>query len=869
KSSDAVLKEQKVGMDGLSQTEVMERLNQYGKNELAEKKKHGRLYRFFSQFKDIMLIILLIAAGINTVIALVEQVYTDLVDVAIILTIVLLNAIVGYIQENKAEDALNTLKKMSQPFARVKRAGVIQNVLTTDIVPGDIIVLEAGDVCCADVRLIESASLQCDESSLTGESTVINKDATTVLPNNTALGDRVNMVFGGSVITYGRGVGVVVATGMNTEMGKIAKLLDVTEDETTPIQQKLNKLGKVISVIIILIALVIFLINVVLGSSNVVDALMLSIAIAVAAIPESLPAVITVILSLGVSRMSKQRAIIRKMHAVETLGSCQVICSDKTGTLTQNKMAMQTIVVDNEVVDCDKLDAGKYQIILRAMTLCTDVSNGAEGLVGDPTEIALVEYASSKGVNKFILQRSMQRVAELPFDSNRKMMTTFNKSDDKIIGYTKGAPDVLLSRCNRVLLNGKISTITAEMTQTILDNIELLSSKGLRTLGVAYKVHRTDSYSLADEQDLIFVGVLGMRDPPRPEAREAVAMCKSAGIIPVMITGDHVTTAREIAKEVGIYEDGDMVLTGAELDKLSDEKYRSIIEKVSVYARVSPENKVRIVDTWKALGKVVAMTGDGVNDAPSIKRADIGVGMGVTGTEVTKEVADMVLTDDNFATIVGAVKEGRKTYQNIKKVILFLFATNIVEVMSLLLVTLIAPELMFLSAIQILFINLVTDTLPAISLSVEASEPDIMQRPPREKHEGLFAGNMWNLVVASLWQVLVVVGTFFVVYNVTMENMLAVTMSFGVLSTTQLFHMLNVRQEKSIFTQNPFRNKILWMTIILGVLINIIIVSIPSVASVFGLVSMTAIQWLIVVGLALTIIPVMEIFKCIRQIRNK
>ncbi|MBR7091070.1 MAG: HAD-IC family P-type ATPase, partial [Clostridia bacterium] len=650
--SQSVIKQMGTSLDGLSNLEAGARLEQFGKNELQSAKKHGKLYRFFSQFKDIMLIILLIAAAVNTVLAIVQQAYADLVDVAIILTIVLLNAIVGYIQENKAEDALNTLKRMSQPFARVKRNGVVQNVLTTDVVPGDIIVLEAGDVCCADIRLIQSASLQCDESSLTGESTQVNKDADAVLAEKTPLGDRVNMVFAGSVVSYGRGLGVVVATGMNTEMGKIAEMLNTTEDESTPIQQKLTKLGKVISVIIILVAILIFLINVVIISAHsVVEALMLSIAIAVAAIPESLPAVITVILSLGVSRMSKQRAIIRKMHAVETLGSCQVICSDKTGTLTQNKMTMQFIYTDNQIIDCADLDRDRYNLLLTAMALCNDVAKGKDNYVGDPTEIALVEYTNKMGVDKYIIEKQMQRVAELPFDSNRKMMTTFNITGDGIVGYTKGAPDVLLNNCTKILIGGKVNTISDKDRRDILNNLEVLSSKGLRTLGVAYKAHNGQKYSLQDEKDLIFVGILGMRDPPRAEAREAVEMCISAGIKPVMITGDHVSTAREIAREVGIFKDGDIILTGAELDKMSDEKFKDIIQNVSVYARVSPENKVRIVDTWKAIGKVVAMTGDGVNDAPSIKRADIGVGMGITGTEVTKEVADMVLTDDNFATI--------------------------------------------------------------------------------------------------------------------------------------------------------------------------------------------------------------------------
>jgi len=854
---------------GLSNEEAKNRLNSFGKNELASGKKHGKLYRFFSQFKDVMLIILIVAAGVNAVVAIIQNAYGDLIDVGIILGIVLLNAIIGYIQESKAEDALASLKKLTQPYVRVRRNGVLERVLNSEVVVGDILILEAGDICCADVYLLESASLTCDESSLTGESLQIQKISNTKLKKDTPLGERINMIFSGSIISYGRGVGVVVATGMNTELGKIAGMLNASEDEITPIQQKLAKLGKLISYVVIGIAVLIFVVNVLVKSSHdVVTALMVAIAIAVAAIPESLPAVITIIMSLGVSRMSKQRAIIRKMHAVETLGSCQIICSDKTGTLTQNKMTVKSIYVNGTVIEADKFNKQKYGTLIHCMSLCNDSAKGEKGYVGDPTEIALVEFAEELEIQKHLLEKDMPRVAELPFDSKRKMMTTFHKYFGKIVGFTKGAPDVLLANCEKVLLDGEEKPLTKELRNDITNAINLLSSKGLRTLGHAYKEHKENSFALSDEKDLIFLGIVAMRDPPREQAKEAVATCIEAGMKPIMITGDHAITAREIAKEVGIYKDGDIILTGAELDRMPQNEYLKIIPNVTVYARVSPENKVRIVESWKSLDKIVAMTGDGVNDAPSIKRADIGVGMGITGTEVTKEVADMVLTDDNFATIIKAVKEGRTTYQNIKKVILFLFGTNLVEVMSLLIITLFMPQLTFLTALQILFVNLVTDTLPAISLSVEKAEKDIMKLPPRDKKEGLFAGVMPIMIGQFIWQTILIVALFVIVYNLTGNNVLATTMSFVTLSLCQIFHIINVRTSHSIFYESPFTNWVFWLTFAGGILINVLVVSIPAVAGVFGLVPLTIIQWLIIFAISFSIIPIVEIVKWIVRIIN-
>lgn len=852
------------GKDGLTDQEAKKRLNKYGKNELEKTKKNSKLKMFFKQFCDLMIIILLIAGIVSAVVAIVEKNYADLIDVAIILLIVLLNAIIGFVQEDKAETSLEKLKKSSEPYVKVIRGGVVCKVLTTEVVVGDIVMLEAGDIACADMLLIESASLKCDESSLTGETTEIIKIADEKLAKETLIADRTNMVHSNSVITYGRGLGVVVATGMNTEIGKIAGLLNKSEDEKTPLQEKLGWLGKFITVCVLVVAVVIFIINICTDPNHdFVKPLMIAIAIAVAAIPESLPAVITIIMALGVSRMSKKNAIIRKLHAVETLGSCEVICSDKTGTLTQNKMQVQGIWLNGKILH-SIADAVENKHFMNCLQLCNDCAIKKDAVLGDPTEVALVEYCMEFSFNKINAEKQFPRVAELPFDSNRKLMTTFNKVGKEVIAYTKGAHDVLLSRCSRILIDGKVKKLTDEIKQDILKAVNKMAGKGWRVLAMSYKEKKNEKYTFDDEQDMIFLGFVGMQDPPRESTYKAVKVCRNAGMIPVMITGDHAITAKQIAKEVGIWTKDSMILTGKELDRMTDKQFLKIIDKVSVYARVSPENKVRIVETWQKLGKVVAMTGDGVNDAPSIKRADIGVGMGITGTEVTKNVADMVLTDDNFATIIVAVKEGRKIYQNIQKVIQFLFGTNFVEVMSLLIATIAFPHLSFLLPLQILFINLISDSLPAIALSVEESEKDIMDRKPRKKKENIFAGGIWqSMVVQIITQTIIVVGTFAITMNLTGDNTLATTMAFSVLSVSQLFHIFNVRTSHSIFRSNPFKNYLIWVAFLVGLALNILVISIPAVAGVFGLTPLNVNQWLIVLGLSLIIIPVMEIYKAI------
>ena len=856
---------------GLTEEEAQVRLLRNGPNQLKEGKKHSKLYKYFSQFKDVMIIILLLAAVINLVVTIVSHSTEGYIDVAIIVGIVILNTIIGYVQEDKAEKALESLKEMSEPFTKVYRDGQVKKIPTKDLVIGDVILLEAGDIIGADCYIIDTKGLSCDESSLTGESEPVQKSVSNGLPEDTVLGDRTNMAFSGCNVTFGRAMAVVVATGMNTELGKIAQMLEDKKPETTPIQKKLSKLGKILSIMVIIIAVVIFVINVLVRSSHsIIDALLTTIAIAVAAIPESLPAVVTIVMATGVSRMAKRQAVIRKMHAVETLGSCQIICSDKTGTLTQNHMTVKAMYVDGQIVDIDKIDAKKHTQLFNAMTLCNDAIANNDGYVGDPTELGLLECAHNFDINKNAANKQYPREMEIAFDSNRKLMTTFHQIDGKMIGYTKGAPDVMLPHATKVLINGTVRTITQEDVNAYNHALLALSEKGLRTLAFAYKVKKDKQpASTKDETDLVLLGIVAMQDPARPSARAAVAKCRAAGIKTVMISGDYEAVAKQIATEVGIYQKGDKLLSGNKLHKMTDEELKKVIQDVTVYARVTPQDKLRIVRIWKELNKVVAMTGDGVNDAPSIKQADIGVGMGVTGTEVTKQVADMVLMDDNFATIVGAVEEGRRIYQNIQKVVTFLIGSNLVEVFAILICTLCLPELTFLNAIQILFINLITDALPAIALSVERAEKDIMEQPPRSKNEGLFHG-MWQYILAqTIWQTAVVAGAFIVTYNTTGDNVLATTMAFVILSMTELFYIINIRSFHSIFAQNPFYNRWFWLTLIFSFAINVILVGIPAVAGVMHLTSLSIAQWAIAVGLAATIVLIMELFKLIRYLAHK
>lgn len=866
---ETVFSEYQTTKDGLSNAEAKKRFAQNGANELISKKPKSAWTRFFEQFKDLMLIILIVAAAVTAIIAVVQRQYIDLIDSGIIVGIVLINAIIGFVQETKAIDALAALKSMSAPTARVLRNGRMVEIFAREVVVGDVVCLESGDVVCADCVLIESHSLRSDESSLTGESVEVEKRAGAVLSVGTGVADRINMVHSGCVITYGRGLGVVVATGMDTEMGKIAKMLEGQEPETTPIQQKLKKLGKIITFAVVIIALVMFALNIATGTHTVVEALLLAIALAVAAIPESLPAVITIILSLGVSRMSKKRAIVKKLQAVETLGACGVICTDKTGTLTQNKMTVEAFFANNKIYQGETLAKLRSRHFFNCMVLCNDTIVQGEKLLGDPTETALIAAAQNCGHDASTIREKYARLNELPFDSVRKMMTTLNAVDGEIIAYTKGAPDVILERSCACEINGAVENLTKSIRAEIEAQIANLSEHGWRTLALAYRSKRNENVDENDENRLIFAGIVAMRDPPRSTSREAVREAVAAGILPIMITGDHALTARAIAAEIGIFHEGDKILTGPELDAMSDTDFERILPYVTVYARVSPQNKLRIVSAWKNRGEIVAMTGDGVNDSPSIRAADIGIAMGKTGTEVTKRVSDMVLTDDNFATIVSAVGEGRTIYANIKKVIQFLLGTNLVEVLAIVLISFLYPALGFLTAMQILFVNLITDSLPALALSVEPAERDNMRDPPRAKNEGLFCGIKLPMLVQVVWQTVCVVGCYAVCFELSRDSMLATTMAFCVLSLGQLFHIANVRHSDSLFLSRIFTNKLYWITTFIAVLMIILIVAVPPVAGVFGFVSLSIVQWLVVFGVAFSIIPIMEIYKLCKKIHTK
>lgn len=870
KNIDTVLGELETSKAGLTGEVASERLEKYGENKLKEAKKKSLLSRFLSQFKDVMIILLLVSAVISLVFAVIsEEGFSELIDAIIIFAIVLLNATLGVVQEAKAENAMESLKKMSQPYSKVIRDGRECQVKTSELVIGDIVLLEAGDVVPADLRVIECASLKCDESMLTGESNAVEKDAELVLNEKTALGDRKNMCFSSSVVAYGRGMGVVVATGENAEIGKIAGMLNKEKgDESTTLQKSLDKFGKIITVVVLAIALVIFLIDIFFTQQHWSESLMTAVAIAVAAIPESLMVVVTIILSIGVTKLAKKNVIIRRLHSVETLGCCEVICSDKTGTITQNKMTVRKVYFNGTEYEVGNLSKDVLEdSLLLNMVLCNDAKMQDDVFIGDPTETALVEFAYKNGYNKAQLESAFTRVNEIPFDSNRKLMSTLNKKNDEFIQYTKGAIDELLAKCNNILVNGEVRKLTKEDMENIKAENTNLCSYALRVLGYAFRSAKDESDIVEDK--LTFVGLSGMIDPPREEVFDALKKCKRAGMKAVMITGDHKDTAYAIAKELGIVESYSEVIDGIYLDNFTDDELVQEINKYRVFTRVSPEHKVRIVKAFKAQGKVVAMTGDGVNDAPSIKASNIGIGMGKTGTEVTKEVADMILTDDNFATIVIAVEEGRKIYTNIQKTIQFLLSCNIAEVISILILTLAFPKLTFLAAVQILFINLVTDTLPAIALGMEVNEKDVMDVKPRKQNESIIGGKIgFNLLYQGIIQALLVVGVF-ILGKTLYTNEIASTMGFLVLNIMQLFHMYSVRTNHSIFTSNPFKNRTMILAFAVGLGLLAFISFIPPIAGVFKMASLSGIQWLIVLGFSIAIIPIVEIVKFVQYLISR
>lgn len=861
-----LLKELRTSLEaGLSSQEAQQRLGQYGENKLAEKKKKTNLQRFLEQFKDAMIIILLLAAAVSFVVACFGHDPMEFFEPLLILLIVVLNAVLGMVQEAKAEKALDALKSMSAPHARVLRDGKEQVIDAAQLVPGDVIRLEAGDFIPADARLLKSVSLKSEESALTGESVPSEKDAAALVEEKAPLGDRSNMVFSGCSVTYGTATAVVTGTGMNTEMGKIAGLLEGEEEGQTPLQQKLAQLGKYLGFVALAACAVIFVVGLINGI-NVLEIFMTAVSLAVSAIPEGLPAIVTIVLAIGVQRMVKKNALIRRLPAVETLGSASVICSDKTGTLTQNRMTLVKLWVEGEqeleTVSTSNTQAARE--LLRYGALCCDGSvvykeDGTEQHIGDPTETSILVAAHKNGMEQDELNRQYPRLAELPFDSDRKLMTSVNQIDGKIVAIVKGAFDMMAARC----VSGNLEAAKEKNDE--------MSRGALRVLAVGYKFLEKapeDPTSEELENGLTLLGLVGMIDPPRPEAKAAVATCRQAGIKPVMITGDHVVTASAIAKELGILGDGDKAITGAQLDAMTEEQLDQEVEHISVYARVSPENKIRIVKAWQRKGQVVSMTGDGVNDAPALKAADIGCAMGITGTDVAKGAADMTLTDDNFATIVDAVREGRGIYANIKKVVGFLLGTNIGEVLTVFFAMILWHKTPLLS-MQLLWINLVTDSLPAISLGMEAVEADVMDHKPKPKSEGIFAHGLGiQVVLQGCMFALLTLAAFVLGQRFGGSLEAGQTMAFMVLALTQIVQSFNMRSQRSLFAIGPFSNKKLNGAALLSLALVCLVLFTP-VRIAFGLVLLPAWLYLVGLGLILVPLPVMELAKAIGLVRHR
>ncbi|TCL62191.1 Ca2+-transporting ATPase [Hydrogenispora ethanolica] len=856
-----VLKALETKSSGLSENEVLRRRAVYGQNELDEGKRKTVWSMFLEQFKDLMVIILLVAAAISGFMK-------ELTDTFIILIVVLINAILGVVQESKAEKALAALKKMSSPYVKVKRNDETYQIRTEELVPGDVVLLEAGDFVPADLRLLESVSLKIEEAALTGESVAVEKMTAAIPEADMVIGDRKNMAFSGSSVTYGRGTGVITATGMKTEVGKIAAHIASHETQETPLQKKLAEMSKYLTVGIIIVSVIIFIAGVVQGR-NGLEMFLIAVSLAVAAIPEGLPAVITIVLALGVQKMAKRNAIVRKLDAVETLGSTEIICSDKTGTLTQNKMTVQEIYVNGmNLAAADRAADHSDEAFFQILALCNDcrikrTGDGQVEVQGDPTEVALVQYAADAEYPKDQLDNSYRRRSELPFDSERKLMSTVNQLGDGLRVMTKGAPDLLLERCNRMLLPEGIVPLTDEKRQAIRDANRIMAGKALRVLGTAWKdiaqlPERPSTDNL--EQELIFAGLVGMIDPPRPEARAAVAVCRKAGIRPIMITGDHRDTAAAIAKDLGILTEESGIITGSELNLIPDDQFNEQISRYSVYARVSPEHKVRIVKAWQNKGKIVAMTGDGVNDAPALKTSDIGVGMGITGTDVAKGVSNMVLADDNFATIIIAVEEGRKIYSNIRKSIQFLLSSNLGEVVTLFLGTMLNWTVLL--PIHILWVNLVTDTFPALALGVEKAEQDVMTQPPRKAGASFFADRVGvNIIYQGILKGLITLGAYFI--GITYySHEIATTMTFATLGLIQLTHSFNVRSNtKSLFQLGIGTNGYLIVANLVSALLQVSVILIPFLNDLFKVEQLNLTQWLIVILASFSIIPIVEAVK--------
>ena len=869
KNSQTVLEEQGSSLQGLSGAEAARRLESHGPNKLAEGKKVSLLQRFLQQLADPMIIILIVAAAVSGVTA--AYAGESFADVIIILAVVVINAVLGMVQESKAEKAIAALQEIAAATSKVIRDGRQITLRSEELVPGDVIVLEAGDAVPADCRILEAASLKIEEAALTGESVPVTKSSDALSlgdGKDIPLGDRKNMAYMGSTVAYGRGRAVVTSTGMDTEMGKIADALTKAQDGQTPLQKKLSQLSKILTVLVIGICVLIFGIDLVRAYPNIsgavmLDTFMVAVSLAVAAIPEGLAAVVTIVLSIGVTNMSKRNAVIRKLTAVETLGCAQIICSDKTGTLTQNKMT----VVEHT--------GSEGPLLATAMALCSDAElDDTHNAVGEHTECALVNYAWKLGLDKNKLKETYPRIGEAPFDSMRKRMSTVHRcSDGSILQFTKGAPDEVLKRCTTALVDGKVVAMSDTLRAEILRENKSMADKALRVLCAAQRVWQSPPSDWEPdtlEQELCYIGLTCMIDPVRPEVKVAIQKCRSAGIRPIMITGDHKYTAVAIAKELGIITDESQAITGAQLDEISDEELARDIEQYSVYARVQPEHKVRIVQAWQKKGMITAMTGDGVNDAPSIKNADIGVGMGITGTDVTKNVADMVLADDNFATIVSAVEEGRRIYDNIRKAIQFLLASNLSEVLAIFCATLLGFTI--LKPVHLLWINLITDCFPALALGMESGEKDSMERPPRDPKEGVFAGGVgFNVVLQGVVVTIITLAAYFIGHYMEagrweiVNSPDGMTMAFLTLSMTEIFHSFNMRSlHKSVFTLKK-QNRYLWGAMILSLLCTTAVIYIPFLSNAFGFEAISFAEYAVSIGLALTILPIVELSKAIQR----
>ena len=861
KEISQIFKELKTSYKGLNENDVKQRLEKYGKNTLKEKKKESIFIKFIKQFNDFMIITLIIAAIISAVVSKMNG-ESDYIDSIIIIAIVIFNAIMGLVQEQKAEKSIEALRKMTAPVAKVIRNGKVQEVKASEVVPGDIVILETGNYVPADCRLIKSYNLKIEESSLTGETVPSEKEADKVLNNDIAVADMKNMAFATTIVVNGHAEAVVVDTRMNTKVGKIAGMIIEDEAPETPIQKKLGEVGKTLAIVCIVICILIFVIGI-FKKIPIIEMFMTSVGLAVAAIPEGLPAIVTIMLSIGVTKMAKKNSIIRKLPAVETLGSSTVICSDKTGTLTQNKMTVTTIK------DCDGTSRNK-KMILELATMCTDTTeehiNGTKEAKGEPTEVAITNAALLNGISKSYLYEQMPRINELPFDSTRKMMTTIHKIGNKYRIITKGAPDVLIRKCIKYYKNGQILPVF-EIEELIKLQNQEMAQRALRVIAVAYKdVDTMPNLNSAEnvENNLVFCGLIGMIDPPREGVKEAVSTCRKAGIKTVMITGDHLQTAKAIAKELGILRKNDLAIDGQTLEKMSKDELEKNIKKYSVFARVSPEHKVRIVKAFQVTGGVVAMTGDGVNDAPALKNADIGIAMGKGGTDVAKNAADMVLTDDNFVTIVEAIKQGRNIFDNIKKAIHFLIATNIGEIVTIFLGLILGMKSPLL-AIQLLWVNLVTDSLPAIALGLEKPEKNIMEKMPRNPKKSIFAGGLWSKIIIEGLMIGTLTLVAFSIGNKFWGLEIGRTMAFVAIGLIELVHSLNIKSTESIFKCGLFENKFLIGAVILGTLMQIIVVIIPKLAEIFSLKPLNIEQWLITIIISVMPVVLMEIQKAIQS----